>query len=75
MTGFRPIDRRTMLRGMGTAMALPWLEAMAPIRGIGQAMAAVNPATPPVRMAFSAPRLRPPGGTTRSATVSSSSRT
>ena len=52
MTGFRPIDRRTMLRGMGTAMALPWLEAMAPIRGLGQAMAAVNPATPPVRMAF-----------------------
>lgn len=52
MTGFRPIDRRTMLCGMGTAMALPWLEAMSPIRGMSQALGAVNPATPPVRMAF-----------------------
>ena len=26
----RRLDRRTALRGLGTAMALPWLEAMAP---------------------------------------------
>ena len=25
-----PISRRTVLRGVGTAVALPWLEAMAP---------------------------------------------
>lgn len=27
------ISRRTVLRGLGTAIALPWLEAMAPARG------------------------------------------
>ena len=27
---FRPIERRTFLRGVGTAIALPWLEAMMP---------------------------------------------
>ena len=26
----KPIARRTLLRGLGTAMALPWLDAMAP---------------------------------------------
>ena len=26
----RTIDRRTALRGLGTAIALPWMEAMAP---------------------------------------------
>ena len=41
----QPISRRTVLRGMGTAMALPWLEAMAPIaRGAS--------AAPPLRLAF-----------------------
>lgn len=40
------ISRRTVLRGLGTAMALPWLEAMTPVaRAAGQA-------APPVRMAF-----------------------
>ena len=39
------ISRRTMLRGMGAAMALPFLEAMAPRK----ALASV--AKPPVRMA------------------------
>jgi Protein of unknown function (DUF1552) len=40
-----PISRRTVLRGAGTALALPWLEAMMPA-------AARGPATkPPVRMA------------------------
>ena len=52
MSGFRPIDRRTVLRGMGTAMALPWLEAMAPTKALGSVMSAADPASPPVRMAF-----------------------
>ena len=28
------IDRRTMLRGMGTAIALPMLETMMPLRAV-----------------------------------------
>ena len=42
-----PISRRTMLRGAGAALALPWLEAMAPSR----ARAASTGSQPPVRMA------------------------
>ncbi|MCI0746096.1 MAG: DUF1552 domain-containing protein [Verrucomicrobia subdivision 3 bacterium] len=41
------LTRRTFLRGMGTAMALPLLEAMTPVRILG-----VEPATNPLRMAF-----------------------
>ncbi|WP_459556419.1 DUF1552 domain-containing protein [Lacunimicrobium album] len=43
---FKPISRRTMLKGVGAALALPWLEAMAP---------AIGPArltNPPLRTAF-----------------------
>ena len=40
----KSLPRRTFLRGMGTAVALPFLDAMAP--------AAVRTAKPPVRMAF-----------------------
>ncbi|MCS6850905.1 MAG: DUF1552 domain-containing protein [Gemmataceae bacterium] len=43
---FRPISRRTVLRGIGTALALPWLEAMAPLR------AGAGDSRPPRRMAF-----------------------
>ena len=47
------ISRRTLLRGLGTAIALPWLEAMASpaplIANVGRRVA-VN--SPPVRMAF-----------------------
>ena len=43
-----PISRRTVLRGAGTAIALPWLEAMAP----RSARAAVSPAKAPLRTAF-----------------------
>jgi len=43
------ISRRTVLRGLGTAVALPWLEAMAPAAGTGAAGAA---ASAPKRMAF-----------------------
>lgn len=58
ITRSAPISRRTVLRGIGVTMALPWLEAMA---GGGRAMAGVTqlataglrtaPAAP-VRMAF-----------------------
>ena len=41
------ITRRTMLRGMGAALALPWLESMFP--AVGRAAEAA--ARPPVRMA------------------------
>jgi hypothetical protein len=45
-----PISRRTVLRGLGTALALPWLEAMGPltnwVAGAAPAAAAPN------RMAF-----------------------
>ena len=43
---FRPISRRTVLRGLGTALALPWLEAMAPLAK------AAAPSALPRRMAF-----------------------
>jgi hypothetical protein len=42
-----PISRRTMLRGVGATLALPWLEAMVPSR-LG---AASNDGRPPMRMA------------------------
>lgn len=42
-----PISRRTLLRGAGAALALPWLEAMAP-----RAALASGTASAPVRMAF-----------------------
>jgi hypothetical protein len=42
------ISRRSVLRGMGAAVALPWLEAMMPRTLLG----AAAPATAPRRMAF-----------------------
>ena len=42
------ISRRTMLRGLGTAIALPWMEAMSPVTSACGAPAAVVPQ----RMAF-----------------------
>jgi hypothetical protein len=44
----RPISRRTVLKGLGTAVALPWLDAMAP----AFSWAAPADGKPPVRMAF-----------------------
>jgi hypothetical protein len=41
------LSRRTLLRGAGASLALPWLEAMGPV-----ASAAANPGRPPVRMAI-----------------------
>lgn len=43
----QPISRRTVLRGLGTAIALPWLEAMSP-----RSVFAAAGAKPPVRVAF-----------------------
>ena len=53
----KPISRRTLLRGsFGAAMALPWLEAMAPaaplITSASSTIARKTAAGPPVRMAF-----------------------
>lgn len=45
------ISRRTILRGLGTAVALPWLEAMTPLTALG-APALSGSARPPKRMAF-----------------------
>ena len=42
------ISRRTVLRGMGTALALPMLDAMTPVTS----RAAAKSDKPPVRMAF-----------------------
>lgn len=46
-TGF-PISRRTLLRGTGAALGLPWLEAMMPSR---LTAATASDSKPPVRMA------------------------
>src|SRR5262245_33608927 len=47
MTSSWHISRRTMLRGLGAALALPWLEAMQPTRGMGSPTG-----KPPLRMVF-----------------------
>ena len=41
------ISRRTILRGLGTVVALPWLESALPRLAIGS-----EASKPPVRMAF-----------------------
>jgi len=43
----KALPRRLFLRGMGTAVALPFLDAMVPARAFGAALA-----KPPVRLAF-----------------------
>ena len=47
MSDSRLISRRTLLRGAGAAVALPWLEAMAPARAL-----AAGTVRPPVRLGF-----------------------
>src|SRR5439155_2808076 len=44
------ISRRTVLRGLGTAVALPWLEAMGPL--VSWAAAPPTAKAAPNRMAF-----------------------
>ena len=41
----QPMGRRTFLRGMGTAMALPWLESLVPGNWLSQAVAAAPSAS------------------------------
>ena len=50
----RTISRRTVLRGMGAAIALPWLEAAAPLAAAADATGKVAAGTgvAPIRMAF-----------------------
>jgi hypothetical protein len=43
----KPLSRRTVLRGLGVTIALPWLETMAPWRAL-----AAEKARPPVRLAW-----------------------
>ncbi|MFN5300710.1 MAG: DUF1552 domain-containing protein [Planctomycetaceae bacterium] len=49
MSKSHELTRRTMLRGLGTALALPWLEGMVPAAFAAEGAAA---ATPPQRLAF-----------------------
>ncbi|MBO0699625.1 MAG: DUF1552 domain-containing protein, partial [Zavarzinella sp.] len=42
----RPISRRTVLKGLGAAVALPWLEAMTPLASAAPAVKS------PLRAAF-----------------------
>ena len=47
------VSRRTLLRGLGAAVALPWLEAMGPVASWGAAAPARKASAPaPNRMAF-----------------------
>ncbi|MEX2262232.1 MAG: DUF1552 domain-containing protein [Bryobacteraceae bacterium] len=46
---FKPISRRTLLRGAGAALSLPWLEAMS---SAAPATAQPKLSEPPLRMAF-----------------------
>ncbi|MCX7664907.1 MAG: DUF1552 domain-containing protein [Gemmataceae bacterium] len=46
------ISRRTMLKGLGTAIALPWLESMGPIVSWASSTAQSQGKTVPNRMAF-----------------------
>ncbi|MDE0959377.1 MAG: DUF1552 domain-containing protein [Planctomycetota bacterium] len=39
-----PIHRRTFLRGLGTAMALPWLDAMSPLTALASTLPPIAPA-------------------------------
>lgn len=43
----QPMSRRTMLRGTGVALALPWLEAMRAERLLGAPDLSANPPAPP----------------------------
>ncbi|MGV3486154.1 MAG: DUF1552 domain-containing protein [Planctomycetaceae bacterium] len=48
----KSLDRRTVLRGLGTAIALPMLDAMAPTRLLTANTAAAASEKAPLRMAF-----------------------
>ena len=46
------LPRRTFLRGIGTALSLPLLEAMTPAVKLFAGSGLASPASPPRRMAF-----------------------
>lgn len=46
-----PITRRTMLQGMGAALALPWLESVTFAKGLNSVGGAAAAGQPPVRIA------------------------
>ena len=48
----QPISRRTVLRGIGTAIALPWLEVMGSAQSPSAAAVTSNSVEPPKRIAF-----------------------
>ncbi|MBI4601364.1 MAG: DUF1552 domain-containing protein [Planctomycetes bacterium] len=53
MSDAKQISRRTVLRGLGTALALPFLDAMLPARGVARGAFAGEVATRyPLRVAF-----------------------
>ena len=47
----KPLSRRTVLRGLGTALALPWLEAMLPV-DYAIAAGTSKSGSPPLRIAW-----------------------
>ena len=49
MKGHLHLSRRTVLKGLGASLALPWLEAMTPLTAVAREAAAKRP---PRRMAF-----------------------
>ncbi len=51
---FKPISRRTLLRGAGTALALPWLETMRASSSASDDASSAEPrlSEPPLRMMF-----------------------
>ena len=48
----QPVSRRTVLRGLSTAVALPWLESMGPMTSWAAESTAGKAATAPNRLAF-----------------------
>lgn len=48
----RHLSRRTFLRGVGTALALPWLEAMSPLAGSFAKAGGAAPGEIPARLGF-----------------------
>jgi hypothetical protein len=49
---FKPLSRRTFLRGAGVTLGLPLLDAMVPAQAVASALRTAAQPTPPVRMAF-----------------------
>ena len=52
MSRANPIPRRTFLRGLGTAVALPLLDAMTPARALASGALGTRPGQAPIRMAY-----------------------